>query len=123
MSVIDQLTDPHLWTVVLLISVIGVVSKLIYYQVGKRGSQAVTERVPQVTPERLGQLGDWFDRHGSRVLAISSVPGIGSALAATAGIARIKILIFVFWVFLSGLVRNWLLIIVFGQTLSLLSRS
>ena len=103
MSVVDQLTDPNLWTVILLISVIGVFSKLVYYRVGKAGSQAVTERVPQVTSERLGQLNDWYDRHGSRVLAISSVPGIGSALAAAAGIVGVRILIFVIWVFFSGL--------------------
>lgn len=119
MSVIDQLTDPHLWAVILLISLIGVVSKLVYYQVGKSGSHAVAERVPQVTPDRLSQVSAWFDRHGSRVLAISSVPGIGSALATVAGIAGIRILVFVIWVFFSGLVRNWLVVIIFGQTLSL----
>ena len=123
MSVVDQLTDPNLWTVVLLISVIGVFSKLVYYQVGKRGSQAVAERVPQVTPERLGQINGWYERHGSRVLAISSIPGIGSALAAIAGVVGVRIIIFVIWVFFSGLVRNWLLVIVFGQTLSLFSTS
>lgn len=120
MSVVDQLSDPNLWTVILLISVIGVFSKLVYYQVGKRGSQAVAERVPQVSRERLGQINGWYQRHGSRVLAISSVPGIGSALAATAGIVGVRLLIFVIWVFFSGLVRNWLVVILFGQTLSLL---
>jgi membrane protein DedA with SNARE-associated domain len=122
-SVSDQLSDPRLWSIIILLSLIGVVSKLVYYQVGKSGSQAVAKRVPQVTPERLGQISGWFDKHGSRVLAISSVPGIGSALAAVAGIAGIRIIFFVVWVFFSGLVRNWLVVILFGQTLSLFSSS
>lgn len=123
MSASDQLTDPRLWSVVILISLIGVVSKLVYYQVGRHGSKAVAERVPQVTPERLSLISGWFEKHGSRVLAISSVPGIGSALAAVAGIAGIRIIFFVVWVFFSGLVRNWLVVILFGQTLSFVSSS
>lgn len=116
-----RLTDPQLWLVVLVISAVGVLTKLAYYSVGRKGKDTVIEHVPKLTPERFEDLNARYERTGPRILLFASVPGVGSALTAIAGVIGIRIATFIFWVAISTLIRNWFLLIVFGQAISVLS--
>lgn len=109
-----------LWLMIIVISVIGVLTKMVYFEIGKGGREAVLEHVPRLEPERLKSLEERFMKSGSRLLLLSSIPGIGSAIAASAGLFRTPLLTFVVLVLVSNLIRNGLLILVFGGGVKLL---
>ena len=115
-----SLTDPKLWLMVLIISLVGVLTKLVYYRIGKQGSDAVMEHVPNMTPDKWVGVEERYQVYGSRALLLTSVPGLGSAIAAAAGIMNTRMGTFIILVLISNLIRNWLLVFVFGQTLSIL---
>ena len=105
---------------VFIVSLVGVVTKLVYYNVGKLGKDAVLEHIPRMTPENWESLEANYKKRGSVMLLLASIPVIGSATAAGAGAFETRIGTFVVLVFISNLIRNWLLIFVLGQTFTML---
>ena len=116
----EGLIDPTMWIMVLIVSLVGVATKLAYYNIGKRGKDSVLEHIPRITPERWESLGASYEKRGSVMLLLASIPVIGSAIAAAAGAFEARVGMFVVLVLISNLIRNWLLVIVFGKTLALL---
>jgi membrane protein YqaA with SNARE-associated domain len=116
----DKLLDPTMWFMVFIVSLVGVGTKLVYYRIGSKGKDSVVEHVPKLTPERWEQVKVQYNQRGAAALLLTSIPVIGSALAAAAGVFSTSMGTFVILVLLSNLTRNWLLVLLFGQTISLL---
>lgn len=117
----DKLLDPTLWLMVLIVSIVGVGTKLVYYRIGNLGKESVVEHVPRLTSERWEQVKSHYYHRGAITLLLASIPVIGSAVAAAAGVFSTSIGKFVILVLVSNLIRNWVLIFIFGQTISLFS--
>ncbi|UCG24337.1 MAG: hypothetical protein JSW55_19825 [Chloroflexota bacterium] len=117
----DNLGDLGLWAMVLVISVVGVFTKLVYFKIGQGGREAILEHIPKLDPEQLADVEDRYENGGSRVLLLSSIPAIGSAIAAAAGLLETPVPTFVVLVLISNLIRNGLVVFVFGQSIKLLS--
>jgi membrane protein YqaA with SNARE-associated domain len=117
----DELGDFGLWGMVVIISVLGVLAKLVYYKIGDGGREAIMDHIPKLEPERLEEIEDRYEHSGSRLLLLSSIPGLGSAIAASAGLFHTPMLTFVVLVFISNLVRNWFVIYILDQGAQFLS--
>ena len=46
----DMLLEPKAWLLVILASLLGAVSNLTLYELGKQGVKAVTSRFPRIKP-------------------------------------------------------------------------
>lgn len=120
MTIASAITDPQLWLLVLAVTALGLLSKLVYYNIGRKGVDYVLERIPSITIERWQQVENRYAQSGSKVLFFSSVPGVGSVITAAAGVLGIELHKFIFWVLISTLIRNWILVLFFGGAISLL---
>jgi membrane protein YqaA with SNARE-associated domain len=116
----DKLLDPTLWFMVIVVSIVGVATKLVYYRIGSRGKDSVVDHVPRLTPERWEQVKEQYNHRGALALLLASIPVIGSALAAAAGVFSTSLGTFVILVLVSNLIRNWIIVFLFGQTISYL---
>ena len=114
-----QLLDIKMWLVVLVISVLGTVTTLAYYYLGKRGARAVQDRVPQITEERWDRAEHLYEEYGSKLLFLSALPVVGLLLHSAAGALGVGLAVYVIWVLLGRLVRNWVLFLLFEQALGL----
>ncbi len=118
-TLVTDLTDPRLWLLVLLVSAVGLAEKMAIYRAGQRSAKADLSNVPGVTEERRTRLETLFQERGTYILLLASIPGVGAAMAAVAGNVGIASATFAFWVIISLLIRNWLLVILSGQIVSL----
>ena len=116
-----DLTDLRLWLIVLAVSAIGVADKLVYYYAGRRGGKAALKDIPGLTPERAEKLHNLYDRWGTLLLLLASVPVIGSAMTVLGGVGGVSRTLFIVLVSISNLVRNWLIVILSGGIVALLS--
>lgn len=112
--------DVKIWLLVLVISTLGTVAALSFYYLGKRGTEAVLERFPQLKEERWEEVQDLYQEHGAGLLLLSSIPMVGGLLIAAAGAFGIGVSSFLLWVLASRVVRNWLVLLLFDQTLGFL---
>ena len=110
-NLIANLTNPTLWIVVLVWTAIGVINKLIYYEAGERSGQAALEKIHGYTEERADRFYSHYDRWGSSLLLLASIPVFGSVISALAGMDGVAMFVFVALVVISSLVRNWLIIL------------
>ena len=107
-----DLTNPTLWLIVLIWTAIGVINKTIYYEAGERSGKAGLEKVHGYTQERADRFYTQYDRWGSPLLLLASVPVFGSVISVLAGADGIAMFVFIVLVALSNFVRNWLIIII-----------
>jgi membrane protein DedA with SNARE-associated domain len=114
---VSLLADLRLWGVVLVLSVIDTAAALVPYYVGKRGSQAVMARYPQLQRERLERIQRLYQEHGSGFLFFCFLPLLGVLLAAGAGIAEIQVTAFIPWVLGGKTVRWATILVLFDLTL------
>jgi membrane protein YqaA with SNARE-associated domain len=117
----DNLSDLGPWSLVIIISLIGLLTKLVYFKIGNGGREAILEHIPKLEPERLADIENRYENGGSSILLLSSVPAVGSAIAAAAGMLETPVITFVVLVLISNLVRNTLVVFVFGQGIKLLT--
>ena len=116
---IDVFFDIKLWAVILAISALGTITTLAYYFLGKKGARAVQERVPQITDERWDRAEHLYEEHGSKLLFLSALPVAGVVLQSAAGAVGVGLAVYFVWVLTGRLVRNWVLFLLFEQTLGL----
>lgn len=112
---LDLLTDPKIWLLILVLSVWGSLARLPNFYLGNRGKDQIETLYPRIKPETWQRALNYYDRLGSTPLLISSIPIIGSLLTVTAGMAGIKRNSFLFWVAMSKIIRNWILVFLFWQ--------
>ena len=101
--------DLRAWAVVLALSAGGLAFNLLGYYAGIRGMEAVHERFPRIDPERLGQIGIWYQRWGTFLLLLTALPVLGSLLSVGAGVYGVRLVPFLIWVSLAKVGRNWLI--------------
>jgi membrane protein YqaA with SNARE-associated domain len=114
------LLDVKIWLLILLLSTLGTVAALSFYYLGKRGTEAVLERFPQIKEERWEEVQDLYQEHGTGLLLLSSIPMVGGLLIAAAGAFGIRVFTFFLCVLVSRVARNWLVVLLFDQTLGFL---
>jgi len=104
-----MLVDLGPWLLVIIASVLGALGNLALYYLGRSGTEAVFARFPQLEGKRWERIGAYYRRYGARVLIFSAIPGLGTVLTTGAGAFNIERNIFLIWVFVAKLVRNWLI--------------
>jgi len=118
--IIADLTNLRLWLVVLVWVAFGVFNKLVYYEAGERGGKTALNKVHGYTPERADKIHKLYDRWGSPLLLLASVPVIGSVVTVLGGVGRVALPVFIIMVVISNLVRNWLIVLLSGGVVQLL---
>ena len=116
-----DLTSLRLWIIVLILSAIGITEKTAIFFAGERKGNSVLDNLPGLTPGRKEQAKKLSERWGSKSMILASIPLIGTAVTAVAGIGHARRATFFLLVAISYLVRNWLIIIFSGQVLSIIS--
>ncbi len=115
-GVTSVLGNPQLWVLVVAVSVLGTIGNLGLYYLGGRGAEAVFARFPYLEGERWERIGGYYRRWGGRILLFSAIPTLGTLLTAAAGAYGVERKVFLLWVFVSKVLRNWLLLLLFQQT-------
>jgi len=117
-TLLADLTNVRLWLIVVFVSALGLLEKLAIYRAGKLSAETGLPDVLGYDPERRASLESMFQTRGTYILLLASIPGIGAAIAAVAGTLGVPTAVFVIWVTISNLVRNWLIVLL---TLPLMS--
>jgi membrane protein YqaA with SNARE-associated domain len=108
---IDVLTDPQIWLLILLISVLGSLARLANFYAGQRGKEMIEAVYTQIKPETWENVLGSFRRMGPLPLLVASIPFIGTVLTIGAGMAGIGRNSFLLWVMISKVIRNWILVL------------
>ena len=117
----NLLTDLRIWGVVLLISALDTAAALVPYYAGRRGIEAVLARFPRLRRERLERVQRLYQEHGNGLLFFCFLPMLGVLLSAGAGVAGVPVAAFVPWVLAGKTVRWSIVLVLFDQTLQILS--
>ena len=88
----------------------NVLGSLVNYLAGRWGRRFWSGRRLRPPPRRLVQAERFFGRWGSPVLFFAFAPVIGDPLTVAAGVLRIGMPVFLFWVTLGKMLRYALLI-------------
>lgn len=109
---IDLLLDPKIWLLIVGASILGSFARLANYYAGLRGKDVIEQLYPQIAPERWERILQLYERLGHLPLLISSIPIIGTLLTVGAGMTGIGRNSFLFWVAVSKIIRNWILVFI-----------
>ncbi len=116
---LEILKNPSAWFLVLLLSGIGVLVHFGQYKIGERGELAIQKHIGEGFADKLQRAKDLINRGGARAMLLTAIPGLGSALALGAGLARIQVLAFILFVFTAKLIRNTLLLLSYAGALEI----
>jgi membrane protein YqaA with SNARE-associated domain len=83
---------------------------LVNYLVGKWGATFILARYIQVDQDVLDRAAQICSRWGAPVLFFAWLPFVGDPLTLAAGVLRVNIYAFTFWVVLGKMARYWILI-------------
>ena len=99
--------DIQAWSIMIILSLIGLPVALGKYYVGAKGLPTVQEHFSQVTDERWDTVQGWYRRHGSPLLLASGIPVLGILISTGAGAFGIPRGRFLVLAFFGKLLRNW----------------
>jgi membrane protein YqaA with SNARE-associated domain len=108
---IEVLSDPQIWFLILVISLIGAIARLANYSLGLHGKDKIESLYPKIKPETWDRLLISYERLGILPLLVSSIPIIGTLLTIGAGMAGINRTWFLIMVTVSKIIRNWILVL------------
>ena len=114
---LELLANPQLWLLIVVLSLLGSFARLPNYYGGLRGKETIETLYPKIKPETWERVLDWYRRLGPLPLLIASIPFIGTVLTIAAGMAAINRIYFLIFVFLSKVVRNWLLVLIIARVI------
>ena len=109
---VDVLTDPQIWLLILFLSALGSLVRLANFYAGKRGKDKIEEVYTRIKPETWENVLGYYKRLGPLPLLIASIPLIGTVLTIGAGMAGIGRNSFILWVMISKVIRNWILVLI-----------
>ena len=96
---------------IFLVATLGnVLGALVNYGAGRYGRRFLFSRWIQLRPGRLARAEAFFAKYGSPVLFLSWVPVIGDPLTVAAGVLRVPMGRFTFWVTFGKALRYLLII-------------
>ena len=107
----DLLLEPVAWLLVVVVSLIGALTDLVFFKLGQEGVEAVRSRVPRITPEQWHRATELFEKRGSWILLLSGVPGLNVVLVTAAGALGVRVVEFILWATIGKGLRNWLALI------------
>lgn len=110
--VMDYLGNPQLWALIIFLSLVGSLARLPNYYGGLRGKELIETLYPRIKPETWERVLDWYRRLGALPLLVASIPFVGTILTIGAGMAGISRSYFLLFIFLSKVIRNWLLVLI-----------
>jgi membrane protein YqaA with SNARE-associated domain len=110
----------NVWLIILFSTCGSVLGSVTNYYVGKKGTDFVLARYFKVEPESLVRAERFFERWGSITLFFSWVPFIGDPLTLVAGVAHVDFRVFIFWVTIGKLLRQFVILGLASQLLPLL---
>lgn len=90
----------------------GYLGSLTYYYFAITGRKMALNRFVSISPERLAKNEARFARWGSLILLFSWVPIVGEPLIIVAGLLKVRLSVFTFWVILGRIVRFSLLLLI-----------
>ncbi|MGB3715206.1 MAG: hypothetical protein WA996_12320 [Candidatus Promineifilaceae bacterium] len=108
---VDVLTNPQIWLLILVLSVLGAFTRLANYYLGQRGKDTIESIYPRIKPETWDRVLLSYKRLGNLPLLVASIPFIGSVLTIGAGMAGVGRNGFLVWVTISKIIRNWILVL------------
>jgi membrane protein YqaA with SNARE-associated domain len=114
---IDVLTDPKIWLLILFLSFVGALARLANYYAGQRGKETIESIYPRIKPETWERVITSYRRLGPLPLLVASIPIIGTVLTLGAGMSGVGRTSFLFWVMVSKVIRNWILVLLFWRLL------
>jgi membrane protein YqaA with SNARE-associated domain len=109
---IDVLTDPQIWLVILVISGLGSLARLANFYAGQRGKDKIEAVYTQIKPETWKNVLGYYRRMGPLPLLVASIPFVGTVLTIGAGMAGIGRNSCLLWVMISMVIRNWILVLI-----------
>ena len=112
MMLSEYLTNSQLWLLILLFSLVGSFARLPNYYGGLRGKEMIETLYPKIKPETWDRVLGWYRRLGPLPLLIAAIPFIGSLLTIAAGMAGIGRVGFILFVFISKIIRNWIIVLI-----------
>lgn len=110
---IALLLDVETWLVIIILSFLGSFGRVIKYQLGKQGKDRIVETLPRIGPETWDKVLAWHGRLGVLVLLVASLPIVGTLVSVGAGMQGVGRGTFIFWVTVSKVIRNWLLVFLY----------
>ena len=108
----QYLTNPQLWLLIVVLSLVGSFARLPNYYGGLRGKEMIETLYPRIKTETWERALNWYKRLGPLPLLIASIPIIGTVLTIAAGMAGIGRIYFLIFVFVSKVIRNWFLALI-----------
>ena len=78
---------------------------LTMYLLAYYGGEIVFERYIKVEPDKLAKGKRWFEKWGTPALLFSALPFVGDALVATAGLLRVRLPLFSFWLIVGRVIQ------------------
>jgi membrane protein YqaA with SNARE-associated domain len=110
----------NVWLIILFSTSGSVLGSVTNYYVGRKGTDFILARYFKMEPESLVRAERFFERWGAVTLFFSWVPFIGDPLTLVAGIAHVDFRVFIFWVTLGKLLRQFVILGLASQLLPLL---
>ena len=107
---IDLLSQPELWLLIVVFSIIGSFARLPNYYAGLRSKEVIESIYPRIQPETWEKVIVWYRNLGPIPLLVASIPLIGSLLTVGAGMAKVGRNRFLIFVTISKIFRNWILV-------------
>lgn len=107
---LELLSNPQLWLLIIVLSIIGSFTRLPNYYAGLRGKDVITSLYPRIEATTWEKVAAWYQKLGPIPLLVASIPIIGSLLTVGAGIANVDRSRFLIFVAISKIIRNWILV-------------
>jgi membrane protein YqaA with SNARE-associated domain len=119
---VDLLFEPQAWLIIIVLTTLGVVGNLAWFELGKQGTKEITARFPRIKTEAWERIQGLCEEYRARVLILSAISVLASLVTTTAGAMGIRRPVFLVWVTFAKLLRNWLLVVALYEPYLLLSR-
>jgi membrane protein YqaA with SNARE-associated domain len=86
---LDVLTNPQMWLLVLVLSILGSFARLANYYAGQRGKDTIESIYPRIKPETWDRVLLSYKRLSYLPLLLASIPIVGTLLTVGAGMAGV----------------------------------
>ena len=114
----ELLTDLGVLLLIVIVSALGVAVLLGGYYLGRKGEDEAQKHSDRLSPEKLEQFRERYERWGAWLLLLAIIPYVGPPLAVAAGVVGIKLWIFVVMTFVAKFVQTTLVVLALGEVLS-----
>jgi membrane protein YqaA with SNARE-associated domain len=101
----------NVWLIFAVATTGNTLGSITNYYIGKLGTNFIFSRYIKVNSEKQQKSGQMYQKWGSPILFFAWIPIIGDPLTVVAGVFKLNLYIFIFWVVLGKAFRYFLVII------------